>query len=748
MVETVEGKSHIIIKRDGREEPYTRSKLYNVALWAADESPVFANELLDSMDIKLHNRMPISKLYDEAIGTAANKISDMYPKWESIAKNLYLLKIHKAVGTKRANYPTYSEVVALNVKHKLYSSKLFDGLDLVALEAAISPELDKLFTFGGLNVFVQKYCNSTKSQLLELPQHVYMRTAIQAMKQDGTEAIIAKYLQLATHEDTDGTPKVANAAKINAQMFSCCLARPEDSQESINGTADMLSKESKFGGGLATDVSSIRGPGSAIEGNQGSSSGVKQFIKGYQELIGGYNQGSKRPMSLCVHYNWFHYQSPEITMMKEESGKDEDRARKLKYAVKWTNKLTRAVQADEDVYLFDPHKCQDMTYAWGSNLEELMDKYSRNTHIRKRKYSARSLAATVAKVKGETGNNYTFFTDNANIQNIGCGTRTQSNLCMEYFPNFTAIEHIEDKLVTEEAKQTMIREYGGDIALCNLSSKNLAIWVTLTPEQKAASMALTVRSADNSIDTSFYSNPLGRVHSEQHRNIGIGTSNYANMLATAKCLPGSTEARKLTHEIFEELSFYAIKASIELAKEKSKFPLFKHSKWSKGIFPHELSILGNSDSELNFPLLMDWESLRPDLIKYGIRNEYLLAVAPTATSGKCINATEGVDWPKKLSTIEEGTYSLPFVAPNLRECREYYVTRFNVPNKDTIELAAIRQKFICMGQSVSLAYSTPDSMFDIISDIMYAEELGLNSLYYTHTPVKGDLDDELCEGCT
>ena len=125
-----------------------------------------------------------------------------------------------------------------------------------------------------------------------------------------------------------------------------------------------------------------------------------------------------------------------------------------------------------------------------------------------------------------------------------------------------------------------------------------------------------------------------------------------------------------------------------------------------------------------------------------------MAVAPTATSGQCINATPGVDAPRKLKTIVEGTYSLPFVVPNLNKNRDYYQTLFNISNKDVIEHAAIRQKFICMGQSVSLAYPKPDSAYEIISDIMYAEELGLKSLYYTYTPIEGeDLSDEECEAC-
>lgn len=740
----------MVQKRSGELQPYDPNKIYQVILWAADGSETFATQLLSAIDIKIHNQIKIDKLYDELIATASNLISDMYPKWETIARNLYLLKLHKDIGVKRAQYPSYLSVIDANVQAGLYSKELLDTYftedTIQQLADTIDKSYDSIFTFGGLNLFVQKYCNNHKGQLLELPQHVYMRVAIQLMHTEGVQAVINKYHQLATHSVTEATPKMVNSLRPNAQSFSCCLARPEDSQESINATADMLSGESKFGGGLSSDVSAIRAKGSPVKGNKGTSGGVVPFIQEFQWTTGAFNQGNTRSSAMAMYYNWFHYESPEITMLKDESGKDEDRARKLKYSVKWTKQLSDAIRSDDSIYLFDPHKTQDMTFAYGDELIKLYNQYSKNTSIRKRKYSARELALTLAKVKLETGNNYTFFTDNANLQNIGSGTITQSNLCCEYMPSFDTIKHVGDDLITSHHYGTYVsRSYTGDIALCNLSSVNLMSWVSLDAAGKASYMDLLVRSMDNAIDNSFYANQLGRKHSFDHRNLGIGVSNYANLLASNQLLWDSPEARKLTHEVFEELQFYAIKASVNLAAERGRYPLYSKSKWATGVFPHELSMLPES---LSYPLLCDWESLRHDLIRFGIRNEYLMAIAPTATSGQCINATPGVDLPRKLRTIQEGTYSLPFVVPNLLQNREYYQTTFEVVNKHTIELAAIRQKFVCMGQSVSLAYPNPDSAFDVINDIMYAEQLGLKSLYYTFTPNADDLSESSCENCS
>ena len=1078
MITPVEGKTHLVIKRDGSIEPYSPEKLYKVILWAANGSEAFTKQLMDAIDIKIHNRIKIEKLYDEVINTASNLISDLYPQWEVIARNLYILKIHKDVGVKRAEYPIYQDVVLANIKAGFYDSEhpFLTPDNIEHLNSIIDPTYDQLFTFGGINLFVQKYCKKSKTQLLELPQHVYLRVAIHLMHQDGMDAVIAKYHQLASQSVTEATPKVVNSLMPNAAMFSCCLNRPSDSQEGINESINMLTRESKYSGGCAWDVSLVRAPGSTVDGNKGTSSGTKQYIKGLQELIAGYNQGNVRSAACIVTFDGFHYESPEMAHLKHESGKDEDRARKLQYSVKWRPELSRAIRANEDIYLINPHKTQDLFNSFGQEWQDLYSKYIKNPHIHKRKYNARELAFEFTKTTAETGNLYYFFPDNANEQDIGAGFIPASNLCVsgdtkiltkngylliatlagstvecwngeewsetpifktsdsshvvtvhlsngqsikatdyhkwyvatqdkhggltgyrekrtnelsvndklikfdlepvthgsnhlelayengfytgdgtkvsdkvqriylyddkkllaprfstpirvanydrrmeleysnlrpkffipdasysvqsrlnwlagyldadgtltnndgaesiqvsctnipflnelvlllqelgihskvlkgnpakytnlpandgsgsykeywckatkrlvisgvelqklvalgykasriqptlrtysrsalqftkvldivddnEYIPVYCGTEPKRNKLMfngvlTGNCQEMMmsyepitlkqsalvgdsaVYEFEGDIALCNLASINLMKWVELpTPEAKFQFMYLLVRSADNAIDNSFYTNPLGRKHSFAHRNLGIGTSNYANFLASNKALWDSPEARQLTHHLYEELSFYAIKASIELAKEKSRCPVFAQTKWAQGLFPHELSKLAKTDSPLNFPLLMDWESLRPDLLKYGIRNSRLLAIAPTATSGKAINATEGVDAPKKLKTIQEGTYSLPFVVPNLRENREYYQTMFKIANLDVIELAAIRQKFLCMGQSVSLAYEQLSSAHEHVSNIMLAEELGLKTIYYSHTKKAGldEEDEEICEAC-
>jgi ribonucleoside-diphosphate reductase alpha chain len=570
-----------------------------------------------------------------------------------------------------------------------------------------------------------------------------MRVAIQLMYKDGIDAIIAKYNQLARHHNTEATPKMVNSLKLNASMFSCCLLRPSDSLEGIMESITMLAKESKYSGGDAFDVSLIRAPGATVEGNKGSSSGAIPYIKALETGISGFNQGNTRSSACVCTFDSFHYQSPEMAELKLETGKDDDRARKLQYSVKWRRKLSEAIKNNEDIYLIDPHKTKDLFESYGDEWDILYNKYSNNTRIHKRKYNARDLGHTIVSTSADTGNLYYTLIDNLNSQDISGQYVPASNLCQEMAMNYDPITQVKAELITTTSQFT----FDGDIALCNLLAVNLIKWVSFTDKQKEEEIYLMVKSADNAIDNSFYINPLGEKHSKQWRNIAIGVSNYANVLATNKVQWNSKEARELTHKLFEELQFYAIKASIQLAKERSRFDKFNTTLWAKGIFPHELSILHKTDSDLNYPLQQEWESLRKELLMYGIRNCRLIGLMPTATSGKCINATEGIDAPRKLKTIQEGTYSLPFIVPNLRENREYYQTTFEIDNKDVIELAAVRQKFVCMSQSVSLAYHKADSSYEMIKNIMYAEELGLKTIYYTHTKNAEDSGPEICESC-
>lgn len=288
------------------------------------------------------------------------------------------------------------------------------------------------------------------------------------------------------------------------------------------------------------------------------------------------------------------------------------------------------------------------------------------------------------------------------------------------------------------------RELEGEIGICNLSSVNLMAFDAMSEEEKERFTYSLLLGMDNNIEYSDYPVKAGERFNKLHRAVGIGPTNWQNWLASKGCKVSDEKAKQLTHEIMESLSYYLTKASIRLAAERGKYYYFEGSKWEKGEFIHESAQL---PEHLNYPLKYDWEKLRKDLLKYGVRFEFLMALAPGATSSLVLNFTEGASLIRQFKTIKEGTYNIPFLAPNLLKHRKYYELAWDVDMDVILEQAAIRQKFMDQGQSVDIMVKDPDKASNILKILLKAEQLGLKSLYYLNTLKKGETDEE-CESCS
>lgn len=757
MIKLAQNKEHNIIKRDGRVEPYSAEKLRTVLLWAADNKDAIVDDILEAINIRINDKIKIEKLYDEVINTVANKISPLYPSYDNIAKNLYLQKIYKEFyNIKRTDgeYPDYFSVVKKGIAAGIYSAEVFNSFSLDEINTLgkmIDQSRDSLFTYGGLYLFVDKYCKRySKHKYLELPQHVYLRIAIQKFYNDEPthrmRMIEYLYNALSQHYYTEATPKMLNSGTPNAQLASCVLMTPDDDAWSINHTANNMGLFSKFSGGLSIDISKLRTIGSPVKGNNGYSSGKVPFIKFYENVVSAYNQGSSRPGAAIIYFDWFDYESPELIMLKDAGGKDDQRARKLKYAVKWNKVLTKKFLADEELYLFNPQEVPDLVTATGEEFERLYEEYSNKTNITKRKIKARELVFLIAKVRSETGNLYIYFKDNVEAQRMGEEPVYSSNLCCEITIPSSPSKLLDTGLMRDfKTNDTILSQVikPGEIGLCNLCSINIVKWLTLSSKDKHQLAQAILRSMDNDIDLQFYPVREGEYSNRRRRPVGVGISNYANLIASNKLKFDSTEALKLTHEVLEELTYYFLFASSQLAKERGKYETIKGSKWNNGLVPYDVSLL---PSEYKFPLKLDWERLRKHIELYGVRFSYHFAIAPTQTSGLAISSTEGIDPITELFTLKSGTYTIPYLAPNLVENRAYYENAFDINNKAIIRLAAVRQAFIDQAQSVSLYYKTTSSAAEIVDDIIYAEQLGMKTLYYLHA-AKADTKD-ICESCS
>jgi len=295
-----------IIKRDGTTEHFNPEKLNKVCLWACGNNQYMANELIRDTEIKLHKEIKITDMYQQLIITSVNKISMLQPIWEDVSAKLQLLSIYKETYniSKDSEYPNLIDILVKGMEHKIYDKKTiarFSIEELEELNSIIVPSRDTLFNYKGLVTFFDKYClNYSKTKKLELPQHAYMRVAMALMVNESNriKKIQELYDAISQHQYTVATPIILNALTPGQQLSSCVLNTLNDDSHSILDTGKNLGIYSKFKGGTALDISSMRAKGSYIEGTQGYSSGPVPFMKFFESIMKAWNQGGKRPVLL------------------------------------------------------------------------------------------------------------------------------------------------------------------------------------------------------------------------------------------------------------------------------------------------------------------------------------------------------------------------------------------------------------------------------------------------------------------
>lgn len=334
--------------------------------------------------------------------------------------------------------------------------------------------------------------------------------------------------------------------------------------------------------------------------------------------------------------------------------------------------------------------------------------------------------------------------DNHNFYANGVLVHNCSEIVLASRPS----ELLSEELITKEDGHTEIqkRYTAGEIALCNLSSINLEKWLYMTDEERTHLASVTVRTLDNTIDIANYPVKEGKYSNMKYRYLGIGVMNTANFLALQKATIDSQEALEIQDELWEDLSYKIISASIDLSVEKGKFPAFYETGWSNGEMPITKA------NKLAFDLTKfkhnskKWEDLADRIQKFGIRNAQLFAIAPTATSAKAINATESIEPVHEYLYKEEGTQNLPTIAANFRKNAKFYKKAFETDQIMLIKAAAVRQKWIDQSQSVNVYIKKPDSLMELTNLHFIGFKLGMKTFYYLKQ-LKAD-SEEVCESCT
>jgi ribonucleoside-diphosphate reductase alpha chain len=785
-----------VVKRNGRVETLDVSKIqkYTAASVEGLEG-VSQSELEVDAKLQFRDMITSEEIQTTLIKTAVDKIDIDRPNWTFVAARLFLYDIyHKATGF--TGYNHLRDHFERGEKEGRIVLGLKDKYDLDDLNDYIKPERDLQFTYLGLRTLYDRYLLKDRSGVpIELPQQLFMGVAMfLAQNEFDCQSWAKKFYDiLSKFEVMAATPTLSNARTPRHQLSSCYIGSTPDNIEGIFDGYKEMALLSKFGGGIGWDWSLVRGMGSYIDGHKHAAGGIVPFLKIANDVAIAVDQLGTRKGAIAVYIEPWHVDVRDFLDLKKNSGEERRRAHDL-FPALWLNDLfMQRVEEDATWTLFDPFEVTELTELYGEEFEKrYVELEHSDDDITREVISAKGLWKEILRSYFETGNPFLTFKDAANKANPNKheGVIRSSNLCTEIFQNtgpntyktrftFTdgTIESYDenemltvDSGVTKPAKKvTALDSFNGKqiwivdkekidgaTAVCNLASINLS--KVHTQEDLARVIPTAVRMLDNVIDLNFY--PLAKVKrtNEKSRSIGLGVMGEAQMLAENKIEWGSYEHFTKIDEVMESVSYYTIEASSNLALEKGKYPTFDGSDWSKGIFPIDKANENACklvDRGGLFGYTHDWMALKEKVKADGMRNGYLMAVAPTSSISILTGTTQAIEPVYKRKWFEENLSGLiPVVAPNLSpETWQYYTPSYDLDQNVLIKAGAIRQKWIDQGQSLNIFITLDKASGKYLNEIyMNAWKFGLKSTYYlrSQSPEStNDVEDrsQECVGC-
>ena len=784
-----------VIKRNGRTEALDITKIQkytSAAVKGLDN--VSQSELEVDAQIQFRDGITSEEIQKTLIKTAVDKIDIDAPNWTFVASRLFLFNLYHQVNG-FTGYGSLSKYLERGEQEGRILKGLKEMYDLEALEKHLVPERDLEFNYLGIKTLYDRYLiKDRKNNPIELPQHMFMAIAmfLAQNEEDRHGWAIKFYDMISKFEVMLATPTLSNARTTRHQLSSCYIGSSPDNIEGIFDSYKEMAMLSKFGGGIGWDWTQVRSMGSSIDGHKNAAGGTVPFLKITNDIAIAVDQLGTRKGAIAVYLEPWHIDIHDFLDLKKNSGEERRRAHDL-FPALWINDLyMKRVEQDGIWTLFDPYDCKELTNMYGEEFEKRYLELELDESIVKEKVKAKDLWKKILLSYFESGSPFLCFKDNANRANPNnhYGIIRSSNLCTEIFQNTEPNKYLikiifedgqfltyeEDELVKVDSgiekpanKVTALDSLGGQkiyivekekvngaTAVCNLASVNLSR--INTKEEIDRIVPTAIRALDNVIDLNFY--PMEKVKrtNMRSRSIGLGVMGEAQMLAEQKITWGSQEHFDKIDEIMEAISYNAISSSSDLALEKGKYPEFTGSKWSQGIMPHDhanAEVLNLIDRGGLFAPTYEWNELRKKVKEQGIRNGYLMAIAPTSSISILTGTTQAIEPVFKRKWFEENLSGLiPVVVPKLSpETWSYYTSAYELDQRVLIRAAAIRQKWIDQGQSLNIFITLDKASAKYLNDIyMLAWKLGLKSTYYLRSQspeTASDVEDRSmeCVGC-
>jgi len=676
------------------------------------------------------------------------------PNWEYISARIYAYKIHREIShyEKEWHIIDFKSKIEVLTKANLYGEYILENYssdDIDELEKYIDDSRDELFTYSSLDLVYKRYliCDSHK-KVIETMQEMFMGIAMHLAIPEKDRVSFAKkvYDVLSNLKATVATPTMSNARKPFHQLSSCFIDTVPDTLKGIYRSIDNFAQVSKHGGGMGLYFGKVRASGSDIRGFKGVAGGVIRWIKLANDTAVAVDQLGVRQGSCAVYLDVWHRDIPEFLNLRTNNGDDRMKAHDVFPAICFPNLFWRLAKENinSNWYLFCPHEVKEvmgfcLEDYYGEEWEEKYKLCVKEPRLDKRVLTIKDLVKLILKSQVETGTPFIFNRDNANNTNPNShkGMIYSSNLCTEIMQNMKEILDTDEKILQIDGEDHVVTDVkAGDFVVCNLASLVLGNIDLQNDEEMEFVVSTMIRALDNVIDLNYYPTPFAKITNSKYRAIGLGTSGYHHALVKNKIMWQTEEHLEFMDKVYEKINYYAIKESSKIAEEKGSYKYFEGSEWQTGKYFEK--------REYNSK---EWIELKEQVAKNGLRNAYLLAVAPTGSTSIIAGTTAGVDPVMMRYFLEEKKGSIiPRVAPDLTpETFWLYENAHEVDQTWSIKAGGIRQRHIDQGQSLNLYITTDYKMSQILNLLILSCEVGLKSIYYIRSK---SLDIDECDSCS
>lgn len=691
------------------------------------------------------------------IKLALENIDEVNPDWTFAASRLYLEDLYKKAAANRGynadlQYGNFYELITILTEKSIYSEILlakYTKTEIDYFAETIEPKRDYLFNYLGVYTMATRYLATDHDKnTYELPQERWMVIAMYLMQDEDTESrskfVKEAYWALSNLYMTVATPTLTNAGKTHGQLSSCFIDTVDDSLQSIYDSNTDIAKLSKNGGGIGVYMGKIRSRGSSIKGYKNMSSGVVPWIKQLNNTAVNVDQLGTRKGAIAIYLDVWHKDIEPFLDLKLNNGDDRLRAHDIFTGVCLPDFFMEQVEKRGDWYLFDPHEVRQVM---GYSLEDFYDEQNgdgawrerylecvESEELTKKVVPAIDIMKRIMKSQLESGTPFMFYRDEVNRKNNNShnGMIYCSNLCTEITQNQSPTEFLEELV---ESDNTIVKKYkAGDYVVCNLSSINLGKAVPDDVLERL--IQIQVRMLDNVIEINTLPIKQTQLTNQKYRAIGLGTFGWHHLLAKEGVQWETREAVDYADNLYEKIAYLTIKNSMNLSKEKGSYPSFSGSTWQSGAY---FTDKGYTDEK--------WLELKREVAKNGMRNGYLMAVAPNSSTSMIAGSTASIDPVFKPFYYEEKKdFKLAVTAPELdHETYDIYrKSAYILDQRWSVSQNAARQKHI--DQSISFNFYVPHTIKAsvLLGLHLQAWREGLKTTYYVRSTAN---DVEECEWC-